>query len=37
MLTLVFRVNEKNSVRSHTLVNYIIVAKNEIKIDLCVW
>ena len=37
MLTLAFRVNEKNDVGSHTLVNYSIVAKNEIKIDLCVW
>ena len=37
MLTLPFRVNEKSSVRSHKLVSYIIVAKNQIKIDLCVW
>jgi len=37
MLTLAFRVNEKNSVRSHSLVNYIFVAKNEIKIDPRVW
>jgi hypothetical protein len=37
MLTLPFRVNGKSSVRSHKHVNYIIVAKNQIGIDLCVW
>jgi hypothetical protein len=37
MVTIVFCVNEKNSVKIHKLANYTIVAKNQIKIDLCVW